>query len=65
MQNFQRSIWTVLAIIMSAVAIIATFGFMAVKWDGIWIAWMLSIFAIIIAVIALVFSIKNWKVEIR
>ncbi len=65
MQNFQRIIWTVLAIIMSAIAIIATFGFMAVKWDGIWIAWMLSIFALIIAVIALVFSIKNWKRKIK
>jgi len=61
MQNFQRIIWTLVAIIMSAIAIIATFGLMAVKWDGIWIAWMLSIFAIIIAAVALVFSIKNWR----
>jgi len=65
MQSFQRIIWTLVAIIMSAIAIIATFGFTAVKWDGIWIAWMLSIFAIIIAAVALVFSIKNWKRKIR
>lgn len=61
MQKFQNMIWTVLAIIMSAIAIIATFGLKAVRWDGIWIAWMVSIFAIIIAVTALVFSILNWK----
>ncbi len=65
MQNFQRMIWTVLAIIMSAIAIIATFGFTAVKWDGIWIALVLSLFAITIAVFALVFSIKNWKRKIQ
>ncbi len=65
MQNFQRIIWTLVAIIMSAIAIIATFGLMAVKWDGIWITWMFSIFAIIVAVIALVFSIKNWKRKIK
>jgi len=64
MQNFQRTIWTVLAIIMSAIAIIATFGFTAVNWNGIWIIWMLSIFAIIIAAVALVFSVRNWKRKI-
>ena len=65
MQNFQRIIWTVLAIMMSAIAIIATFGFMAVTWDGIWVAWMFSIFATIIAAIALYFSIKNLKRKIK
>lgn len=64
MQNFQRIIWTVLAILMSAIAIIAVFGFMKINWDGIWIAWVLSIFALIIAIVALVFSIKNWKRKI-
>lgn len=61
MQNFQRIIWTVMAILMSAIAIVATFGLMGVSWNGIWITWMLSTFAIIIAGIALVFSILNWK----
>ena len=65
MQNFQRIIWTVLAILMSAIAIIAIFGFMKIDWDGIWIAWVLSIFALILAIVALVFSIKNWKRKIR
>ena len=60
-QNFQRVIWTVLAILMSAIAIIATFGFLKIDWDGMWIAWVLSIFAIIIAMVALLFSLRNWK----
>ena len=57
-RRFQNLVLTALTIIITAIAVITTLGATAIKWDA---SWILSVFASVLAVIAVVLVTRRTK----